>query len=170
MNNLKLNTEDFDFETPSPRHRQRFEKKLNTKKRKIIRPLFLSGLVASFIVMAIFFFNKEDLNVPSNLPSKICYNQELQDIEYYYTSQESQKISEIKNFPIDSSLYQSEVLQLDSMITHLCKELKTAPNDERIIDAAVTHYQMKIKTLDHILKQLKSINQNKKISHEEISL
>ncbi len=175
MNNFRLNKKDFEFEEPSLGHRHRFENKLNenklkTRKRRIIRPLLASGLVASITIITILFFNKQTFTDTNHPNTNICYNLELQDLKYYYTSQESKRISEIKSYSIDSNLYQSEVMQLDSMITNLCKELKTAPNDERIIDAAVLHYQMKIKTLDHILTQLKNINHITKKKNEEINL
>ena len=170
MNDFKLNKIDFDFEEPSAGHRQRFENRIKKKKLNILKPLLASGLVASIAIMAILVFDSQNITEPIPPTSEICYNQELQDIKYYYTSQEAKKISEIKEFSIDSNLYLAEVMQLDSMIINLCKELKTASNDERIIDAAVIHYQMKIKTLDHILSQLKNINHIKKTRNEEINL
>ncbi len=172
MKNNKLNTEKFDFEEPIAGHRERFEERLQ-KKKSYTKTAVLFGLVASIalIVMYVFPVNNETIDsLKSSTNIQVCMNQELQEIEFFYTSQEINRIEEIKSFPIDSNLLNQEVLQLDSIVQKLCRDLQTDPYDERIVETAITHYQMKIKTLDHILKQLKSINQNKEEHHEEINL
>ncbi len=172
MKENKLNTEKFDFEEPITGHRDRFKQRIQ-KKKSINKPAILISLAASIALIVMFIF---PINISTNDSQKaskaspICMNQELQEIEFFYASQEMNRIDEIKTYPIDSNLLGQEVLQLDSIVQKLCRDLKTGPYDERIIETAITHYQMKIKTLDHILRQLKSINQNKEEQHEEISL
>ena len=172
MNKQKIYTEKFDFEEPIAGHRERFKKKI-LKKESFNKSAILVGLVASIalIIMFIFPINNSLKNINKDkLQASNCMSQELQEIEFYYVSQEMNRINEIKSFPIDSNLLNQEVLQLDSIVQKLCRDLQTDPYDDRIIEAAVSHYQMKIQTLDHILRQLKSINQHKEISHEEIDL
>ena len=172
MKKDKLNTDKFDFEEPVTGHRERFAQRIE-KKKAFNKPAVLIGLVASIalIVMYIFPINySADNNLETFNEPPMCMNQELQEIEFYYASQEMNRINEIKSYPIDSNLMNQEVLQLDSIVQKLCRDLQTDPYDERIIETAITHYQMKIKTLDHILKQLKSINQLKEEENEEINL
>ena len=54
---------------------------------------------------------------------------------------------------------------MDSTYITLQKELKANPNDERIINAMIEHYQTKLDVMTYIVNQLKTIrndNQNKK--------
>jgi hypothetical protein len=58
----------------------------------------------------------------------------------------------------------TEMKSMDSVYVQLQKELKANPNDERIINAMIEHYQTKLEVMTYIVSQLKSIrneNQNK---------
>jgi uncharacterized protein (DUF305 family) len=53
---------------------------------------------------------------------------------------------------------------MDSVYVQLQKELKANPDDERIINAMIEHYQTKVDVMNYILDQLRTIrneNQNK---------
>ena len=57
-----------------------------------------------------------------------------------------------------------EMKSMDSIYVSLQKELKANPNDERIINAMIEHYQTKLEVMTYIVNQLKTIrneNQNK---------
>ena len=65
-----------------------------------------------------------------------------------------------------------EMKSMDSVYVSLQKELKANPNDERIINAMIEHYQTKIEVMHYIVNQLKAIrneNQNNK-ENEKVSL
>jgi len=52
---------------------------------------------------------------------------------------------------------------MDSVYVQLQKELKANPDDERIINAMIEHYQTKVEVMTYILDQLKAVrneNQN----------
>lgn len=171
MNKNGLNTSKFDFEEPLEGHAERFEQRL--KKKKTLFPYYkyaalVAGLVIVFLYVSLSFDFENPIQKQND--SQVCYNQDLQDLEYFYCSQEIQKIDQIKSYPLDSSIYDQEVLQLDSIVSKFCTELNGSPTDEQVIEAAVNHYQMKINTLDHILNQLNNIHQIKDKENEEINL
>jgi hypothetical protein len=61
---------------------------------------------------------------------------------------------------------------MDSVYVSLQKELKANPNDERIINAMIEHYQTKVEIMSYIVNQLKTIrndNKNKK-ENEKVNL
>ena len=65
-----------------------------------------------------------------------------------------------------------EMKSMDSVYVSLQKELKANPNDERIINAMIEHYQTKLEVMTYIVNQLKTIrndNQNK-TENEKVSL
>jgi len=58
----------------------------------------------------------------------------------------------------------NEMQNMDSVYVQLQKDLNANPNDERIINAMIEHYQTKVEVLTFIVNQLKAIrneNQNK---------
>jgi len=46
---------------------------------------------------------------------------------------------------------------MDSVYIQLQKDLKANPNDERIINAMIEHYQTKVEVMSYILNQLKDL-------------
>ncbi|MZP66817.1 MAG: hypothetical protein GT597_11770, partial [Bacteroidales bacterium] len=62
----------------------------------------------------------------------------------------------------------SELRSMDSVYVQLQKDLKTNPNDERIINAMIEHYQTKVEVMSYILNQLKAIrNENLNDTYHE---
>ena len=56
---------------------------------------------------------------------------------------------------------------MDSLMKQLQRDLKTNPGDERIINAMISHYQMKLGVMNQILDQLENINNNHQSSNHE---
>ena len=46
---------------------------------------------------------------------------------------------------------------MDNMYEELQKDLKANPNDERVINAMIEHYQRKVEVMNYILSQLKEV-------------
>ena len=60
-----------------------------------------------------------------------------------------------------------ELSEMDSIYNSMKKDLKTSPNDERIINAMIEHYQLKLEVMTNLLEQLQEINtNNKQTGHE----
>jgi hypothetical protein len=79
---------------------------------------------------------------------------------------------DMKNNPEQKKALMKEMKSMDSTYVALQKELKANPNDERIINAMIEHYQTKLEVMSYIVNQLKSIrndNQNKK-ENEKVKL
>jgi len=61
-----------------------------------------------------------------------------------------------------------EMKSMDSVYVQLQKELKANPNDERIINAMIEHYQTKVEVMSYIVNQLKAIrNENQNTPQDE---
>ena len=60
-----------------------------------------------------------------------------------------------------------ELSEMDSLMKQLQRDLKTNPGDERIINAMISHYQMKLGVMNQILDQLENINNNHQSSNHE---
>jgi hypothetical protein len=79
---------------------------------------------------------------------------------------------DLKNNPEQKKMLVAEMSSMDSVYVQLQKELKANPDDERIINAMIEHYQTKVEVMSYIVSQLKAIrneNQNK-TENEKTSL
>jgi hypothetical protein len=57
---------------------------------------------------------------------------------------------------------------MDSVYVQLQKDLKANPEDERIINAMIEHYQTKVEVMSYILNQLKDLrNENTNTREDE---
>jgi hypothetical protein len=80
--------------------------------------------------------------------------------------------TDLNSHPGQKDLLVKEMKSMDSVYVSLQKELKANPNDERIINAMIEHYQTKLEVMTYIVSQLKTIrndNLNKK-EDEKVSL
>ena len=73
---------------------------------------------------------------------------EYSQVEQYYVHQVNQMEDEIKTIDIVSNEDQNEMLMdelrdMDKMYEELQEDLKANPNDERVINAMIEHYQRK---------------------------
>jgi hypothetical protein len=79
---------------------------------------------------------------------------------------------DLKNNPGQKVMLMKEMKSMDSVYVSLQKELKSNPDDERIINAMIEHYQTKLEVMTYIVNQLKTIrNDNKnKTENEKVRL
>lgn len=72
--------------------------------------------------------------------------------------------------PEQKEVLMKEMASMDSVYTELKKELKANPDDQRIIDAMIKHYQTKIEVMSYILDQLREIKAEtaNPVSHEKV--
>ncbi|MBN2667812.1 MAG: hypothetical protein JXR60_01170 [Bacteroidales bacterium] len=168
--------QQFDFEEPLKGHQNRFEQKLKQQKRTSnsgLKYLLVAASILFFITLGYWIKSQIEIK-PNTIISSTNYlsncNNEIQELSAYYTSIESQKMEAIINTGIDSTLFLKEIANTDSIVETFCKELNAQSNDERVIEAVIMHYQLKINTLDHILNQIKQIKHFNTKENESINL
>jgi uncharacterized protein (DUF305 family) len=72
------------------------------------------------------------------------------------------------NDPEQKQMLLMEMKSMDSVYVSLQKELKANPDDQRIINAMIEHYQTKVDVMNYIINQLKTIrNQTKNTTENE---
>jgi len=98
-------------------------------------------------------------------------------VENYYVRQVSFMENEFTNLdfannPEQKEIMLSELQSMDSVYVELQKELRANPNDQRIVNAMIKHYQTKIEVMSYILDQLKQINTETENtgSHEKVTI
>jgi len=95
-------------------------------------------------------------------------------VENYYVRQvgfvENEFLSlDIAN-PEQKAVLMQELTSMDSVYVELQKELRENPDDQRIIDAMIKHYQTKLDVMNYILDQLRQIKAETEnsVSHEKV--
>ncbi len=97
---------------------------------------------------------------------------EYHEVEEFFVQQVSFKYNQIENSEILSDgtqkvMIMKELSEMDSIYNSMKKDLKTSPHDERVINAMIEHYQVKLEIMTNLLEQLQEISiNNKQTGHE----
>ena len=170
------NRNRFDTLEPDDEHLERLEARLNTfnKNHNYSFAYFLRAASVTILIAlsSVFIYN----NLTSgNKKTLSNISPEYRDVETYYTTQVNNKINQINQInhydtEKQKELFKEEFTNLDSLYINLQKELKTNPNDERVINAVIHHYQMKIDILNNILNYFNNVKQTKTNKNESTQI
>jgi hypothetical protein len=180
---IRNNKDFFEDAEPSAGHLERFNRKLekrfqvNTIKRSIVPYLLKAAVVTLLITLSSLWTWDHFIRTGSSRMTLGQVSPQYKEVENYYVHQVNLMEGEIvnvdlKNNPAQKTMLMKEMKSMDSTYVSLQKELKTNPNDERIINAMIEHYQTKLEVMSYIVNQLKTIrndNQNKK-ENEKVKL
>jgi len=178
---IRKSRSEFDDREPSEGHFERFSFKLATrlhatKAKRSIVPYLLKAAVVTLLVTLSSLWTFDHFVRP-NLKTRMTLSEvspEYREVERYYVQQvnfmEDEFTSLELSTPEQKDALMKEMASMDSVYVELQKELKTNPDDQRIIDAMIKHYQTKIEVMSYILDQLKEIKAEtvKPVSHEEV--
>jgi hypothetical protein len=180
---IRSNKDFFEDAEPSTGHFERFNRKLemrfqgNSVKRSIVPYLLKAAVVTLLITLSSLWTWDHFIRSSSSRMTLGQVSPQYKEVENYYVHQVNLMEGEIvnvdlKNNPAQKSMLMKEMKSMDSTYVSLQKELKANPNDERIINAMIEHYQTKLEVMTYIVNQLKTIrndNQNKK-ENEKVNL
>ena len=172
---IRENRESMDGFEPPRGHFSRFRMKLTDKQGTVLRFGDFMKIAAVIVLASLFSFF-----VYSRLENAFFARQrytlgeispEYKEVEEYYTGQIKARYNEIENLekgdPGQRKMIIHELSEMDSLMKQLQRDLKTNPGDERIINAMISHYQMKLGVMNQILDQLENINNNHQSSNHE---
>lgn len=180
---FRENKDFFEDAEPSKGHFERFESQLerrfqkNTPKRSIVPYLLRAAVVTLLITLSSLWTWDHFIRSGSSRMTLGQVSPQYKEVESYYVHQVNMMEGEIVNIdlktnPQQKQMLMSEMNSMDSVYVSLQKELKANPNDERIINAMIEHYQTKLEVMSYIISQLKTIrndNQNK-TENEKVKL
>ena len=161
-----------DTDLPREGHEKRFMQKLQLQRQPVRRlnirhALQVAASIAIIITsgLVIVKLNKSgDKMAQKEIPAAIM------EADIYYTSQMNAKYDQIRGFSFDSSeekavlLY--ELQDLDAYHQQLMNDLKENPDDGRVINALIRHYQIKLEIMDQIIIQLNQFKSETSENHE----
>jgi len=158
----------FDDKEPFEGHFERFSRKLDmwanvAKPKRSIVPYLLKAAVVTLLVTLSSLWTWDNFIRPSSRRMTLSdVSPEYREVESYYISQISFMEGELLDLnseanPEQNMMLQEEINSMDSIYLQLQKELKANPNDERIINAMIEHYQTKVRIMSFIVDQLTTI-------------
>jgi len=173
---IRDNKDFFEEAEPLNGHLERFNRKLEVRfqkfapKRSIVPYLLRAAVVTLLITLSSLYTWDHFIRPGSKRMTLGQVSPQYKEVENYYIHQvnmmEGELINiDLKNNPQQKTMLLDEMKSMDSTYISLQKELKANPNDERIINAMIEHYQTKLEVMTYIVNQLQTIrndNQNKK--------
>lgn len=170
----------FDSFEPDEGHFERFEQKLSqlhkSKNKTFTLGFMLKAAVITLLIVLSGLWIYDNTFTTPSLKKGIALREispEYSEVEMYYTKLINQKYNEINDFSfIDSKqkkMLMYELNEMDSIYENLKKDITLNPNDDRVINAMIQHYQLKVEVMNQILRQLqqvKNIEQEKYENYE----
>ncbi|MCX6335014.1 MAG: hypothetical protein NT092_12045 [Bacteroidia bacterium] len=165
---IRSNRDFFEDAEPSEGHLKRFERKLEIRfgvgtVKRSIGPYILKAAVITLLVTLSSLWTWENFIRPDrNRMALSDVSPQYKEVENYYIHQVNLMESELStltltNDPAHSEMLKKEMKSMDSVYVQLQKDLNANPNDERIINAMIEHYQTKVEVMSYILNQLKEL-------------
>jgi len=165
---IRENRAALDSFEPGEQHLVHFSEKLSLfSHRRISLADYLKIAAVVLLVSMFSFFVYSQLRSVITGPDKYSLSDisgEYREVEQYYTMMIKDRYNELEKIntgdPIQKNMMVKELTGMDRLFVNLQKDLKANPGDERIINAMIRHYQMKLEIMNQILMQLESINNN----------
>jgi hypothetical protein len=176
---IRSNRDFFEEAEPREGHLERFNRKLEmrfhtvTFKRSIVPYLLRAAVVTLLVTLSSLWTWDHFIRSDRNRMALGDVSPQYREVENYYVHQVNMMESELRtislpNSPEQQAELKKEMKSMDSVYVHLQKELKANPNDERIINAMIEHYQTKLEVMTYIVNQLKAVrNENQNIRKNE---
>ncbi len=175
------NREMLDSAEPSEGHINRFSEILNQQNNQKSNKLSFTwttmlkvASVAILVVLSGLYVTERVLELVPEA-NHAQFNPEFSETQQYYVQLVSQRIGEIEQMnkvmtPEQRQMLMDEMTNMDSMYKKLQNDLDAMPNDPRIMQAMLQHYQMKMDILNRIINDLENVQQLNSPNHESIEL
>lgn len=174
---IRENKNLFDGSEPSEGHFERFQAKLEARsytfnKRVSVLPYLLRAAAVAILVTLSSLWSWEHIFSPDSKRMTLSdVSSEYSEVEKYYVQQVNLMEDEIKALPMnegeDKEMLMAELENMDAIYEELQKDLKANPDDERVINAMIEHYQRKVDVMNYILAQLREVSNENQINNED---
>jgi len=175
------NRQEFDHAEPGNGHFERFAEKLrraNIGKRFSI-PYYLKIAVVLILVSISSILIYEYIKPANQNTYEYTFGKispEYREVEDFFIHTINTRYETLENLNIGDAeqkeMIKKELKEMDKILESLFRELNNEPNNEKLINAMIQHYQMKLEIMNSIIGQLKEIKQitskNNKNEEKEI--
>lgn len=157
-NDTSLHSEEFNDNDLPEGHLERFIAKLDSSfhsNRKLLKFQIYATAASVIAVIAISAILLIKVSQFRQHPSLLAgVSPELEEAELYYQSriEERMKVLEVNNLVDEQVL--NDLKEIDNSFEFISKDLKKNPGDDRIIQAVMRIYQLKLDMINDLLSQL----------------
>jgi hypothetical protein len=155
------NRDRMDTAEPSSGHLKRFRKGLRQQEQRPVRKINFRHALQIAASLAIILTSGIVIVKTGKGGNKIAVHpvvEEFQETTSFYARQVNERYDDIAAIPFDSEKEQeillSELSEMDEYYKELLQELDANPGDERVMNALIQHYRIKLQVLDQIIEQL----------------
>jgi len=163
-----------DTDHPREGHEKRFMQKLEmlpVRKFNVRHALQIAASLAIILTSAIVLIN---LDKSGNKITQGEIPETVLEADMYYTSQVNARYDQISDFNFDNAeektVLLDELNDLDAFHQQLMSDLEANPDDGRVVNALIRHYQIKLEVMDQIIIQLNQIKSETSENHENESV
>jgi len=165
-NKIIRNRAAFDNAEPRDGHYDRFIQKLGqiSRARKYSIPYYIKVAVVLLLVSISSITVYEMAIQPHferNMYSFGKLSPEYREVEDYFIRSINVKYNNLQKLDLDDKVQKDMILkelkEMDKIYQSLSKELENDPNNERLINAMIQHYQLKLDILNDLTNQLELI-------------
>ncbi len=161
-NLIRNNREFFDDKEPEYGHFSRFNKKLNSAKRKLtLFYIQVAAIIVAGIVLGGLSIYIVNLNQPKRVMSSL--SEDMKETLYYYNSENLEMLDEFNSLEIKDKEEKRQILDdlssYDENYKRVMKDLEKYPNDERVLNALIEVHRSRNEFLEFVLIQVKKGNQ-----------
>jgi hypothetical protein len=142
-------------------HFKRFRKRLQHNRKPVVRRINFRHALQIAASLAVIITSGIVIVKTGKGGNKMAENvvtEEFQEVRTYYTSQVNDRYEDIAAIPFDSEDEQEillkELSEMDDYYNELLKELNANPGDERVMNALIQHYRIKLQVMDQIIEHL----------------
>lgn len=165
-----------DTEEPASGHMERFRKRLmpERKKSRAVNFRYALQIAASLaIIMAsgvVIVKSSKGGNKIAAAPAV----EEFQEARNFYAVQVNERYENLEAIPFDSDqekeILLKELSEMDGYYKELLDELNANPGDERVMNALLQHYQIKLQVMDQIIGQLEQFKTKNNYENENTEI
>jgi len=179
MQNLKQkimnNRQEFDHAEPGNGHFERFAEKLHraTISKRFSIPYYLKIAVLLILVSISSILIYEYIRLENQSTYEYTFGKispEYREVEDFFIHNINAKYEKLENLNTGDAdqkeMIKKELKEMDQILKSLSRELNNEPNNEKLINAMIQHYQMKLEIMNSIIGQLEEIKQIKLKNNE----
>jgi hypothetical protein len=168
-NKIIRNRAAFDNAEPAEGHFDRFARKLYRSRQpgRYSLPYYLkvAGILLLVSISSIIIYQMAvNRYYEKNIYSFGKLSPEYREVEDYFIHTINAKYNDLQKIDIKDNAQKvmmiKEMREMDKVYRNLSKELKNDPNNERLINAMIKHYQLKLDILNDMTDQLMKMKNN----------
>lgn len=174
---IKEQRMQLDSDRPREGHEERFLQKLDrlpdapVRRIRFRHALQVAASLAIILTSAVVLLRQlgsEDQMAAKEIAPAVM------EADYYYASQVDAKYDQISEFSFENeeekTVLLNELKGLESYHQQLMDDLEANPDDDRVINALIRHYQVKLEVMDQIIIQLNQVKSETSENHENANI